>query len=76
MLIVLSLIALNTSARIDDKCGAFYIKDSIMAAFPLIKNKDKWIWYKKKGQNMHGWQKQDFMKMENLGEMDLVSWRL
>lgn len=44
---MLSLIALNTSAKTDDKCGAFYNKDSIMAAFPLIKDKDKWIWYKK-----------------------------
>lgn len=47
MLIMLALISLNASAGMDDKCRAFYIKDSIMAAFPLMKDKDKWIWYKK-----------------------------
>jgi len=47
MLIILPLIALNATARMDDKCGAFYIKDSIIAAFPLMKDKDKWTWYKK-----------------------------
>lgn len=46
-LLMIHLITLNASAMTDDKYGAFYIKDSIMAAFPLMKDKNKWIWYKK-----------------------------
>nr|WP_312989481.1 hypothetical protein [Comamonas koreensis] len=39
--------ALNVSAKMKDECGAFFIKNGVMAAFPIKKNRDKWIWYKK-----------------------------
>ena len=48
--IICSVIAIFLSGKSfasDDDCGAFFIKNGVVASFPIVKKKKVWEWHKK-----------------------------
>lgn len=50
LIFIIASLSINASANvanISSKCDAIYYKNSFAAAFPIIKKKELWEWYKK-----------------------------
>ena len=58
--------ATTKKSGIDNDCVALFYKDGISAGFPLLKKGKAGSGIKKNILNIHGLQKQDFIKAENL----------